>query len=502
MVVAAKVAAGFVVAAAGFVAWKSFEHAPREDAAPVSVVAAASEEPTHAVVQDAAAAPVRVPESSVSATTTSEVTDSTAPEAEDWTEELHPYPVIRGRLLLPDGSLAGHSTIDYRYMPASRRGVDWVGSSASESGVFVLPLTNALVSSSKCVRVFARAVVGGRSLSRIVEVPLVSQDDLEIWLADAPQLRVRVLDEERAPVETYRCLAPDTWDTAGDTAEWKDAALVRSLTTPQFLELRGGKIEQHPEGRCNLDMPRDRYVVVVDAPGFARGVVGPFAAEPPLDLASRDVEVVLTREIPIAGHILAEGRPVEGALVALNALPPPGCHFVMERLVLTVDPWNGQRVRTNADGSFALPRVVAPNRAPHSVHPKGYARTEITIPTARIDRSADLEVVLRPGGTLIGTVSGIAPGDSPVVIAERRDLWPRAVRIDANGSFRIEHLSPGPWHVFLPQNGAQLEGVDLGHAGNGGSRNDPEPPTEWNVEIREGDVSSIELDASGRVKSR
>jgi RNA polymerase sigma-70 factor (ECF subfamily) len=505
----AKAAAVFMVASAAFVAWKSLEHAPREDAAPVRVATAASEEPTRAVTQEAATTPARVLETPVAETPANDVKFLKLKDGEFEEWESQPYPVIRGQLLLPDGSLAGHCTIDYRYMPASVRDGMSVGSSASESGAFVLPLPNAIVSSAKSVRVFARAFVDGRPLSRIVEVPLVPQEDLEIRLADAPQLRVRVVDEERAPVETYRCLAVDTWDMGGGT-EWRDADLVRSLTKPQYLDLQGGKIEPHPEGRCDLDLPRDRYIVVVDAPGFARGVAGPFAVEPPLDPASRDVEVVLTREIPIAGRVLAEGRPVEGALVALNALPPPGCHFVMDGLVLTVNPWNGQRVTTHADGSFALPQVAAPNGVRLTVLAKGYARNEITIAANRIDRSADLEVVMRPGGTLTGTVTGIQPGVSadwlrdngPVVIAERRDLWPRAARVDADGKFRIEHLSPGPWHVFLPSNGRQLEGADLGHGGSGGRKNEPEPPTEWNVEIREGDVSSITLDLSGRVTSR
>jgi hypothetical protein len=505
------VAAGFVVAVAGFVAWKSLEHAPREDATSVPVATATSEETARAVTEETteAPAPKRVLETPVAVKPASDVKFLKLRDGEFEEEEAPPCPVIRGRLLLPDGSVAGHSTIDYRYMPSSGRGGVSVGHSSSQSGDFVLPLPGATVSSAKSVRVFARAFADGRSLSRIVEVPLASQDDLEIRLAEAPQLRVRVLDEEQAPVETYRCIAADTWDTAGDT-EWKDAELVRSMTTPQFLNLQGGKIEPHPEGRCILDLPRDRYIVVIDAPGFARAVAGPFAVEPSLDPASRDVEVVLAREIPIAGRVLAEGRPVEGALVAVNALPKPGCHFEMDGFVLSVDPWNGQRVTTNADGSFALPRVAATHGARLSVLAKGYARSEITIPADRIDRSADLDVVLRPGGTLTGTVTGIQPGVSadwlrengPVVLAERRDLWPRTARVDADGKFRIEHLSPGPWHVFLPRSGRQIEGTDFGHGGSGGGKSEPEPPTEWNVEIREGGETSITLDVSDTVTSR
>jgi hypothetical protein len=90
-----------------------------------------------------------------------------------------------------------------------------------------------------------------------------------------------------------------------------------------------------------------------------------------------------------------------------------------------------------------------------------------------MDRSADLEVDLHRGGTLVGTVTHLDPSipperlheDGPVVVAERRDLWPRFARLAADGSFRIEHLTPGPWHVFLPKNGAQLDGADLSKSG-------------------------------------
>jgi RNA polymerase sigma-70 factor (ECF subfamily) len=512
--VVAKAAAVFVLASAGFVAWKSLARAPREDAGPTPIATAASEEPTRAVTQEAAAAPVRVPETPVPLKTATAAPIQEVATQQDGAPadvERQAYTEIVGRVLLPDGSPAGTCSVDYRYMPDPGHGMMSMGTSGCTSGSFKIVLLNASLSNPMPVRMVARAEVDGKALSRVVEVPPVAQDDLVIRLVDAPQLHVRVLDEEGAAVETYRCLVPDIWSNSGDT-EWRDADLVRCFTTPQYLHARmdGQRIEKHPGGRRDIALPRDRYVVVIDAPGFARRVVGPFAVEPPVDPPSRDVEIVLTRESPVAGHVVADGRPVEGALVSVNAIPPLDRHFVIDEFVLSVDPWNDQRITTDANGSFALPRIVAPRGVRLSVLAKGLARSELTIPSDRMDRSTDLEVELLRGGTLVGTVthldSRIKPErlreDGPLVVAERRDLWPRSARLAADGSFRIEHLSPGPWHVFLPKNGAQLEGIDLGHGGDGGLKGVPEPPTEWNVEIHEGGETSITLDASTGVTSR
>jgi hypothetical protein len=428
-------------------------------------------------------------------------------------DESQAHAEIRGHVFLPDGSLAGKCNVEYRYMPEPGHGQVSIGNSGSNVGDFVLVLTNTDPANTTPVRIHARAEVDGILMSRVVEVLPVSQDDVVIQLVAAPQLHVRVLDEGGVPIETYRCAVPDIWSVYGDV-DWKDAEFVRALTTPQYLHQsfreEGGQIEKHSGGRSDLALPRDRYVVVIDAPGFARRVIGPFTVEPPLDPPSRDVEVVLTRESPIAGRVVANGRPVEGALVSVNALPPSGRHFVIDELVVSVDPWNELRITTDANGSFALPRIAAPQGVRVSVLAKDLARNELTIPPAQMDRSTDLEVDLHGGGTLVGTVThldaDIRPErlreDGPVVVAERRDLWPRSARLAADGSFRIEHLSPGPWHVFLPKNGALLEGVDLANGGSCGLVNRPAPPTEWNVEIQEGGETSITLEASTDVKSR
>jgi RNA polymerase sigma factor (sigma-70 family) len=516
MVVAAKVAAGFVVAAAGFVAWKSLEHAPREDAGPVAVATAASEEPTRAGVQDTATVPARVPESPVPAKTERVATnkkDATGRNAAPADDESQARTEIRGHVFLPDGSLAGKCSVDYRYMPEPGHGLMSTDSSDSNDGNFAFVLTNTDAAKTTPVRIHARAEVDGKLMSRVVEVLPVSQDDVVIQLVAAPQLHVRVLDEGGVPIEMYRCAVPDIWNVSVDV-DWRDAEFVRALTTPQYLHQRfhteREQVEKHPGGRSDLALPRDRYLVVVDAPGFARGVVGPLAVEPPLDPPSRDVEVVLARESPIAGRVVAAGRPVEGAIVSVNALASSRRHFVVDDLVLSVDPWNEERITTDASGWFSLPRIDAPHGARLSVLAKGLAGHELTIPPTEMDRSADLEVNLRRGGTLVGTVThldaSIPPErlreDGPIVIAERRDLWPRSARLAADGSFRIEHLSAGPWHVFLPKNGAQLEGADLSKGGSVRLVNLSAPPTEWNVEIREGGETSITLDASAGVTSR
>ncbi len=498
-VVVAKAAAGFVIAAAGVAAWKYFDDDAREVAPPVRIATAASEELKRDVTAPAAAAPTpaREIEPTLAAQVANESSAGRAPETGS-DEGSASFLEVRGRVLLPDGSPAGRCHVTCKCKPGY--GLMAVSYCGTVSGNFEFTFKNP--DSATTIRMVAQAEVDGRFLSRSMELPPSSQDDVVIRLGDAPRLRVHVVDEQGAPIEAFRCTAPDSWGTCG-REDQTDLEFATSMTTPQVLRMSGTSIESHPDGRCEVALPLERYVVVIDAPGFARGVAGPFRVEP-LDPASRDVEVVLRRASAIGGHVVAGGRPVAGAIVAMYALPARKRHFVLDDLVVDVDPWNGQEVTTDANGAFALPRFDPPVEARLFARAKGFATSEVELSAARMDRGSDLDVELRSGGTLIGRLTGlegmISAGRTDriaelVVVLERRDLWPRAARVDAGGRFRLEHLAPGGWRLSMPRNGSHFEGLDLGKTGSGGAESGPAPAPDWNVEIREGEETTISFDA-------
>ena len=120
--------------------------------------------------------------------------------------------------------------------------------------------------------------------------------DVELVFLEARWIDVRARAAESGPVEDYYL-----------GAQKEDGEL-----------LQAGKKEPHPEGRGRLRVPSEPFFVGVDARGFAPEKQGPFLPDSP----PRSLEFELAPEPGVRGRVLADGKPVRGARVALHRANP------------------------------------------------------------------------------------------------------------------------------------------------------------------------------------
>ncbi|MEM7308996.1 MAG: sigma-70 family RNA polymerase sigma factor [Planctomycetota bacterium] len=260
---------------------------------------------------------------------------------------------------------------------------------------------------------------------------------------------------------------------AGAVAEEVEggADVVLRLGEPELLELRvtsaaGGELEgatlwafspgrksalvYGDQVRANgatysLPIPAEEFYVEVLADGFEARELGPFDGL----AAPRELAVELAPLPGVHGRVLANGRPVAGARIALHAAAIQ--RTTHNGFPVRVQPRPGATGATDEGGAFALTlrdacdlyvRAEADGLAPAEIGPLAYD------PAAGL---AGLELELTAGGVLEGRVL-VPSGEQAagrVVAVSRGDGYARTVRTDADGAYRFEHLAPGPWFARL-----------------------------------------------------
>lgn len=309
---------------------------------------------------------------------------------------------------------------------------------------------------------------------------------VELRLRPAGRIAGRVVDEQGAPVEGALISAEMSGRTTGCVVfdSYGNEAEVRT----------------DPEGRFILDpLEPGWFEIDVRAAGFqeARDVRRRSEAGRSVD----DVEIALVRNAILEGRVVdADGAPVAGAWIGSQVSTDaggmyraygyaPGRHRITVRheeqgwSTAEIDTVPG-RNRLDVRLPRAVPvlgRVVLPDGTPAlkarasflSVDP-GYipvedgelrtsvppGRHEILVrmegwPDARArfeaqDDPVDLEIRLREGSTISGRVTGLRPGETAAIEARGgEDDDARRVEAGGDGSYRLDHLSPGTWKVRL-----------------------------------------------------
>ncbi|HVS19631.1 MAG TPA: hypothetical protein VMT18_13590, partial [Planctomycetota bacterium] len=297
-----------------------------------------------------------------------------------------------------------------------------------------------------------------------------SPGDSDVVLALTPrrELALRVVrDADGSAVEGASCLAV----IRGDHGDGMDQGWTRT----------------DAEGRVTLLARAAAFVVYVGADGMARAELGPFE---PGALPADAVEVRLLRPGVLRGRVLHEGVAVRGARVELLRDLGEQRREVHVGFPSRYDS-SDTFAESDAEGRFEIPAhdLKPDGRYALLVQAEGFAQAEVPLPS--VDTSPEAEEVhveLVRGGTIEGRVL-VHPGRSQegvVIGLSRGDGKPRFLRTDAAGTFRAEHLTPGPWHIEDRPEMPEDRTLSMARA--------DEMPFDWNVDVRAGEVTWVELD--------
>lgn len=316
---------------------------------------------------------------------------------------------------------------------------------------------------------------------------------LDISLTPAVALVGRVSDEKGQPVSGARGAV-----TAG--AESRMGMMLRRIgregeEAPAFVSGADGTF------RATRLPPGTNQKLTVTHPDFERRVVAGvdlFVGAP----KPFSIEVVLSPGYELAGVVKdKEGRPIEGAEVALNQSVTMtggrGGNMLSFSSVQSVRP----RGETDFDGRFGF-KGLSPGDYDVAVSKSGYTQS-VRNGVKAGEGSVPFEVVLVPGASIAGRL--IQPNGLPVTgysITARPAsagantsviLGPRAnnfAQVDPDGGFLLEGLTPGTAY-------------DLSIVGDGEFRGDPKkkgvvaPATDVEIEVASrGRIAGRVLDAT------
>ena len=246
---------------------------------------------------------------------------------------------------------------------------------------------------------------------------------VEIRLAQAPTLELVVTDTS-GPVEHYR-------------VHWGKQERAES----RFLD----KDEVHVGGRVSLRVLSDACWFYVESPGHRSAKLGPIDGRAPPAV----LPAVLETLPGVHGRVLDGEQPVAGAKVTICA-QRTSASLSGDGFQSTVETHNAVSTRSGADGSFSLD-VQKDGEFSIFADADGFARGQygpIAISPAKGLSGVVLQ--LDAGGTLEGKVL-MPPGRSPVGVVvgiNRGDGKPQRRTVAADGAYRFEHLTAGPWELL------------------------------------------------------
>ncbi|HKE01759.1 MAG TPA: carboxypeptidase regulatory-like domain-containing protein, partial [Planctomycetota bacterium] len=242
---------------------------------------------------------------------------------------------------------------------------------------------------------------------------------VELKLQPAKTWWLEVRDASGAPIEEYRAWTvddPERWrfrSSGGET--WIDAEFA-------FEASRVHVSGRHAEGRAEISLEAEAFYVMVDAPGFALGQLGP------LDPAAMPA-LATVRLLPAAflrGRVTSGAGPVAGARVRLIDAVASGMRSEMGpfRVRMGGYPWDlKSEARTDATGAYRIPlkrdgtffvRAEADGLAPDDLGPfdleRAKGRDGVDL---KLTRGGALEgrVLFPEGREPTGLIVGISRGD-------------------------------------------------------------------------------------------
>lgn len=359
---------------------------------------------------------------------------------------------ITGRVLDPAGAPA--AGVDVYHTPLDAFGYD-TKTETDGGGDFRFTVE----SSSP----YVLAVRDGERRWRVAVIQgVLAGQHVEIQLEEARWIEVTVVDGDGQPVEEPYVAARTTG--LGDV--WSHGP------------------EQAGPGVVRVCVPEQPFHLDVYATGFRDAELGPF--DP--DTVPLEHGVRLEREPSFSGRVLAGGEPVAGATVNV-------CRLHEHRRVRTEGfqmrydvGFTSRGVETDAGGRFEAPAGAARGTFLLAARAEGWALAEWGPFELDGEGLRGVELVLTPGGSIAGTLrmpAGRDPGGQ-LIVTSRGDGLVHRVRTGADGSYRFDGLTPGPWRVEHRRREQEQVWTIV--------QKDEIVPVEWNCQVFEGSTTRHDID--------
>ncbi len=337
------------------------------------------------------------------------------------------------------------------------------------------------------------------------------QDELELRLAARPAHTLLVVDEEGRPVQGFSWHVLDEHEfRRRDTGEIPRNAFglaidsFRAGPTPAEHWQRWAMVDAQHSGNRDLEQipePEGRFLVQVSAIGFEPAECGPFeGAHSPAE-----IRVVLRPAPEIRGVVVADGKPVAGAVVRLlyphDPVDDSRAANWPENVLPGFEELYDERASatTSSDGSFSLVRSEASRcllragldpAAEIEAGPFDLALHQ-TLTDVRIElphRGAiEGKIRTRPGHELAGKF---------VLATRNLGQDPLVAPIDSGGAFRFAGLAPGRWTLrassYEPSNsdGCRIREPDRR----------PADSAPFTCEVRADETAHVDLDLTHHVR--
>jgi RNA polymerase sigma factor (sigma-70 family) len=334
-------------------------------------------------------------------------------------EEVGPEHRLAGFVIKPDGRPASHARVDF-FSDGNRQDGHVLTDAAGRFAI--------IAEGDAPIDIIARDTTEKLGTSE----PLTAKRDEIVELRLTPR----------------RVLSVTLTDTGGEPvydASMMPLALDSSSYTDDEGRLLPGEEWSYTNevGQVDITIPGGRFNLWVRKAGFGSVKVGPYDYES----APESVTITVPPGFVLTGQVLAYGEAVEGAKV--SAMQRHQGFTAMTGGFPNRYPSGVSTVVTDSDGRFVAPLKRGWTEVGVVARLHGLATGEAQLDVSRASGTSEVVIHMTEGGAIEGSVTP-PPGMEAAglyVAASRGDGYPTSTRIDANGRYRFEGLTPGNWRV-------------------------------------------------------
>ena len=204
-----------------------------------------------------------------------------------------------------------------------------------------------------------------------------------------------------------------------------------------------------PDGRFTLSglAIGDPHMVIAEAPGYTREVIGNVAVKPSSEIDYTAVKFKLRPAPILRGRVVEEGtgKGIEGVLVTAIDISRHGMSSFSWRWF--AEPEDQITTRTDAQGRFSIKNIPA-KRAAVILEKAGYGKIFL----GEVNIHQPVKAAMSKGATITGTVADDSgkplPGVGVDVKSADYGITYGWAETDASGKFQVTDLPPGEFQVM------------------------------------------------------